>query len=569
MIKKLYISLLALAAFGYMAAAQGFDPTVEVSRTYESTLKHTPKPIPSMAVPDSLLRFDLDFDYSVFDRPFQGTGDYKPYLLDLRPQPDAYRGRKLYLKAGLGYTLHPELDFVYSPDAGKDSEVNIYAQHRSYFGKYEFPHFTDNTGYDSFSKVGVNGKTRLSAVQLFYNANYWGLLTKDNRHGYEPDKSSLNALDAMVGIRNAGPSDIFYSAGLNLSFGGDHVSSYEKNLSFFKIGFDGGIGKRLDDAVISTDVHFTRTSYSFDNKAHIGNWYIAPRYITEKDGFRLNLGAKIGSVMHSDVSWAADNVLDVHKSQVIYPDIHVAYELEPGKMDAYADLTGGDDLIGYEEIRSRDHFALPPITDNSLVRFNLNAGLRGNIDAAFRYDVAVGFRSVGHAGLYGVMNIFTTRKVYEDVTEPYLRASFAYDYKPLLIEGRLMFRSMSIGRSSEELEQDYIAFQVYTPRNFSADLSAMYFWKSRIKAGVTARIGSKIKGHIENPAVHQMLFGPNVAFNHSFDGYFDLGLYGEYKVDHMVSVYGRLSNLLNKKYMNDLMMPVSGLYLTAGIIINL
>ena len=91
--KKVLAAIVVFAGFGFVAGAQ-IDPTVEVSRNYQSTLKLTPKPVPQMAVPDSLLRFDLDFDYSVFDRAFKGTGDFKPYLLDLQPRPDAYRGKE-------------------------------------------------------------------------------------------------------------------------------------------------------------------------------------------------------------------------------------------------------------------------------------------------------------------------------------------------------------------------------------------------------------------------------------------------------------------------------------------
>lgn len=562
--KILYILAVALSC--QIAYAQGFDPTVEVSRTYESTLRHTPKPVPSMAVPDSLLRFDLDFDYSVFDRPFKGTGDYKPYLLDLRPQPDAYRGKKLYLKGGLGYTLHPELDFVYAPEVGNNSDLNIYAQHRSYFGKYKYSDAFNANGHDSYTKAGVNGKTGLGALDLLYNANYLGIHTKDvfNR------SSSLNGLEAMLGVRSTNDSDIFYSAAINLDFEGDKLSYNEKSLGIMHLGFDGGIGKVFSDYTLAADVHFSRSSYSFNGlKSNVGNWYIAPRYITEKDGFRLNLGVKLGSVMGSEHSWFnVDLPVKIHKSQVIYPDLHVAYELDPGAMDFFADLTGGDDLPGYQDIRFRDHMALPLYTDNSLVRFDFDAGLRGNISRVFRYDVALGFRSVGHMGLYAMTSGYYSIKVYENVTEPYLKGAFAYDCKPVLLEGQVVFKGTSLSKSSKDLSSDYNSYQVFTPRAFTAKLQAMYFWKSRIKGGVTATFGSRIKGTVD--AEDAGYGGPwGILPKEGFDGFVDIALVGEYSVDRTVSVYGRVGNLLNKKYFNDNLVPVSGLFVTAGIIINL
>ena len=54
--------------------------------------------------------------------------------MDLSP---AYSGEKsLYLRAGAGYTLHPELDFTWTPVRGRKFRMSLYARHRSYIGKY-------------------------------------------------------------------------------------------------------------------------------------------------------------------------------------------------------------------------------------------------------------------------------------------------------------------------------------------------------------------------------------------------------------------------------------------------
>lgn len=598
--KKLYISVLVFAAFGYMAGAQGFDPTVEVSRTYESTLKHTPKPIPDMAVPDSLLRFDLDFDYSVFDRPFKGTGDYKPYLLDLRPQPNAYRGKKLYLKAGLGYTLHPELDFVYSPEVGKASTVNIYANHRSFFGKNRYKTddlkdvvFTETpyiqyrpsffisdaewTGYNSFTKVGVNGTTGLSFGELFYNANYKGIHTKDGSVstllGTDKTTTSFNALEAMAGIRGAG-NGVNYNLAVSFSIGGDKYNNRDKNLSYTDYGIDGGIGKNLDDSRVALDFHFQNSSYSSNEKAHLGNWYIAPRYIFETDGFRLNLGAKIGSILHSDVMWFG-LPFDPNKSQIIYPDAYLAYLINPGELEFYASATGGDKLTNYQQIKERDAFAIPGMTDNSVEHINLRAGLRGNIGQAFRYDVSAGYRNVSGAVMYQFTTMNQRKTCFLDLSEPYFQANLIYDRKPLLIEGNVTVKGSSV--TMPDRENDIKMRNVYNdliamPRKVTADIKALYYWKSRIVGGITLKTASRanVKGDLfyvlNNNTASYLLTTKCTGY---FEGYLDLGLYGEYSVDRMVSVYGRICNLLNQKYYDNTLVPVSGLYATFGLIINL
>ena len=87
-------------------------------------------------MPDSVLRFDLEFDYSVSDSPYKGAYEFSPYTLDMKPSP-AYRDiRTFYLKAGAGYQLHPVFDAVWSPFVKGPFRMNIYALNRSFIGNY-------------------------------------------------------------------------------------------------------------------------------------------------------------------------------------------------------------------------------------------------------------------------------------------------------------------------------------------------------------------------------------------------------------------------------------------------
>ena len=69
-----YFALIAvLTAFVQTSLAQNLDPTVEVSRAYEGKLMEVHKPVLAMEVPDSVMQFDLEFDYSVFESPYKGS----------------------------------------------------------------------------------------------------------------------------------------------------------------------------------------------------------------------------------------------------------------------------------------------------------------------------------------------------------------------------------------------------------------------------------------------------------------------------------------------------------------
>ena len=57
------LSLSALLMSASAAYSQDLDPTVVVDRAYEGKLIEVHKPALEMSVPDTVMRFDLDFDY--------------------------------------------------------------------------------------------------------------------------------------------------------------------------------------------------------------------------------------------------------------------------------------------------------------------------------------------------------------------------------------------------------------------------------------------------------------------------------------------------------------------------
>ena len=64
--KKAYLVSAVLLMSAAVSFGQNFNPTVEVTNTYRGNSSEVHKPLLEMNVPDSLLRFDLDFDYEVF-----------------------------------------------------------------------------------------------------------------------------------------------------------------------------------------------------------------------------------------------------------------------------------------------------------------------------------------------------------------------------------------------------------------------------------------------------------------------------------------------------------------------
>ena len=167
------ILLMAVSAFfmllpASVLTAQNLDPTVEVTRAYVAGKVEVDKPAIRMAVPDTVLKFDMDFDYSVNLSPFRGSYKFTPYAVDVRPEPSRDYGKTFFLRAGAGYPLHPVADLVFTPRFGKAPfTMSVYGTHRSYFGNYRacsLAPFVEGTqtdsykGYCSLTNAGINGR---------------------------------------------------------------------------------------------------------------------------------------------------------------------------------------------------------------------------------------------------------------------------------------------------------------------------------------------------------------------------------------------------------------------------
>ena len=184
-LSRICLSAVLPAIFPFVAGAQNLNPTVEVSRQYRGTLMELDKPSLEKAVPDSVLQLNLQFDYSVFDSPFKGAYEFRPFLMDMDIAPGYVDARKLYLRAGAGYTLHPELDFVWSPVRNDKFRLSLYAQHRSYVGKYRalgletvggvtgiVPDGSRFSGHDLVTEAGIDGSFDWETGVLDFRTGY-------------------------------------------------------------------------------------------------------------------------------------------------------------------------------------------------------------------------------------------------------------------------------------------------------------------------------------------------------------------------------------------------------------
>lgn len=585
-----YISSIAVLPLAVLAAqAQSIDPTVEVSRAYEGRMIEVHKPMTEMEIPDSVTHFDLDFDYSVFDNPYKGTYEFNPYMQNMKPQHGEWPGRRLFLRAGAGYPLHPVFDLVWSPDLKGRFRMDAYAMHRSYIGRYRgiLPVKDEGTGdiyldsplssgsgasrtgwngYDMLTKAGFEGRLGWSGGVLTFNAGYFGLATRDSvlTRGY-------NALDLGLRVRSDASRDRYflYDAALAYRYGADNMTfpEYAGSLAgheFTLASSFGPVFSREQRLVLGVDADIVSYSSVFGTSA--GRFAVSPRYSLEKGRWSLDLGLQL-SVLFSGGRSGSLPAQDAGRGQYVYPDISAGFEIIRDCMQIYVKAGGGDKVGKYSDMISYGHFIHPfytygismPLLDNSVERLSVAAGLRGNIASRFRYDLSAGYRIFARAPLFVsvsdspyMLGAYSASLAYTGYNMFYASFDYGWESKDFSLDGNFTYRSSDVDIASPVQMQDgrYMAF--FAPARFSGDIRALYNWRKRIFAGADCDFSM---------ARESALF--------DIRGYADLGVYLEFRAARLFSFWLRGGNLLGMTVQRMPMYAESGINFTAGICLNL
>lgn len=586
-----YICVALIAAAGYSATAQNLDPTVVVDRAYEGKLMEVHKPAQVMAVPDSVMRFDLDFDYSVFESPFKGSYEFDPYLLSMKPSAATDKPGRFYLRAGAGYHLHPELDIVWSPDLFKYEEgfgMDVYARHRSFLGQYWAYDYdvmagllrTDETvaGYDLDSRAGVDLKYDWTQGAADLDLSYYGI-----HQGYSPSWGDVargyNAFDASFAVasREYAPGMIYGLSG-KYRFANDAVAFKEEansmNENRFKV--DGVIGGRFkgdDKLLLGVGMDFAGYTGQVETAAAVLSF--SPHYVIERDRFRADIGLK---VMTSIVDTLDGVFVKNSKDQIFYPDVDVRYSILPESLVVFFKADGGSKLNSYSALLEQNRHtirhmnAIPLNSDQtisypasfydmgvSVERVSLSAGFEGRIGRRFSWNLSGGYANLASGLMDALVYIHIETPQFEfsqlvpgfeygKYQKGFATLALLWDSERFAADGTVTYTSSwgdGFDKSSTSLK----------PAAVTGDVSFEYNYKKRVFVGVNCAFSTSRKGGEMNVL--------------SIPGYADLGLSAEYVTSRKISLWLKGGNLLGMTIPYDLVYAQKGPYFTAGICLNL
>ena len=569
---------------------QNFNPTVEVTNTYQGNASEFHKPLLGMNVPDSLLRFELDFDYEVFEKPYQGAYSFKPYMLNMRPAKDAWRGRQLYLKAGAGYTLHPQFEFVFSPEQSGPFQMSVYASHKSYFGNYHEikPELQDGLyrmkksggkfgGYDALTSAGFDGRYNWDRTILSFGIGYYGLAAKDSVMS-----RSYNAFDFNARVRSNNDSESYFLYDIELrgrvaNDGLDYKSfSFPEGVSVDKqnenwVLLDGLVGPVVNNSrSILVGFEAESASYSRFYDGNVGRVALIPSYRFKSGRWNLNLGVKLEFMFRNDADTLSFGKMGGGKGQIVYPDAHISFAAG-GNVALYADATGGSRLNTYSSQISENHHLNPsflvapvyelitPLVDNTVEKVNARIGVRGSAASSFQFDVNGGVGLYGNAlmesGLFTAGGDLVPALAYSDYNLIYANALVGLRTGRVKIDADFRYRGVSFP------DNDALNLGFTLPK-YSGGVRASYDISSRLYAGINVEAASWRDGKCASVASEDIL-------DVRVPGYVDLGVNCGYKFNRKLEFWLESGNLLCQAIQRNPFYAEKGPWVTAGVSLNL
>lgn len=549
--KNTILLVSAMCVTVQVAVAQNIDPTVEVTRGYKAELVDVHKPSMEMSVPDSVYKFDFAVDYTVADSPYGGAYEFSPYTMEMKPESLKEKPSVFYLNAGVGYTLHPTLDVLYSPALDGRFGVNLYGVHRSYVGDYRAAHVGKDVkgramsnGYDLMSGASADMRYDWDKTAVDLGVSYYGVAVNDFLH-----KEDFNALDVNLSVKSKSQwsKSFMYDVSAAYRFGDN--SEVREHLVGLDVKFGPALSARHK---VFVDAGTRFATYQKLYEATFGNVYVRPRYHFEWKWFKADFGLRASYVYSLDENFAQEN-------QYVYPDIRLNCIVGKDVMRAYLNVTGGEELHTYSSLLERNHHFYTgyqvygnALLGASLVRVKPELGLEGRVTKFFSYDLRGGY-SLNASSPVGTLikladGYYCPALAYSDHQQCFAKFDWNLSLKSFRFDGSVKY-TCTWGLSKSPASVYYVV-----PSQLTAEGSMVYNWNRRLYVGVDCQFASSAK--TSNKDVY-------VPY------YVDLGAFAEYSINRKLSVWLRGGNLMNMEIQRNLLFAEKGINFTAGICLTL
>ena len=569
--KKLQVFLLAIL-LSVPVLAQ-IDPTVVVDREFEGKIDVDVRmPQVPLTVADSLKKFDVSFDYSIFDRPFRDLYEFSPYqaaslgVVPLRPVPH------FSARVASQYPLMPEVDLFGQLVPKKNPNVNfgLFVKYSSEAGNIP--------AMDQFIKTLDARRLRMSAGAFFKYAwekgelslqgSYRTSYAKDRQDVHESlvatnfvldsAKHYVNAYEADFRIRSTNVKDhefyydidaSFVSSAKDLKYRLEAFAPY--TFSETALNIDAEFGSSFDEHRMYVDVRSQNNWYDQLDGYYLGIIEFAPIYRYSKGRFDGRFGIRFSN------SFAGDN------STSIYPDIDAKFELAENKLWIRAVANGGRNIdnlglhletapwmmMGFFNGSLPEPEAVQQASDLLKMRYTTRP-----IDAKLSFEGIIGSR-LG-INVYGTYTSFKDRMLLYSERFPQGVLPFVY---PEFVD----YAKLSAGVELTWTSKDLRVFTSVQGNKYNSE--SQLYMLPKIESLSQIEYNFKERLFLSTALVIQ---GVRESQLGEVPAYLDLSAKAEFKVNRFFSVYIKGGNLLNKEnyiYAGIGSMPING---GGGICIN-
>ncbi len=577
--RKFILPAILLLACLFSAGAQNLNPTVSVTNTYKGKLKESSKQQPRMTVPDSLLRFDYNFDYSVNDTRYGGISDFRPYTINMRPDAKVIDDRIFYLRAGAGYLFKPELNLIFSPTMRGRTRINLYNDFKGYYGDYkllglhrrsgaknDISHYSGRfyEGYDFSNNIGADFSLSLDKMDMKMHVSDDFFAVKDtlNRRFY----NGVN-FSASVKSRNDALRYIYYEGGVYFRYGRDNSARYKDFLNEILYGVNVKIGPVLNEKnriIVDLDLDAAR----YDKLFYASATHFAMSAKYEWMGERSYLGVGGGYALSLSPKGSYDSGTF---PLLPYPAIEARFNILPYALIAFADIDGGEYINTYHDfVKSNHHFdySFAGPDASGLLRISRKnigfaAGLKGQIRSYFNYKLSASYDVLGNSPLTRVFVLKdgagehnSAALLYADYNLFHTDLELGFVNEAFNVFGRMRYQKSNIDKNV-----------FFTLPEWTGELRFLYNWHKRINAGLRTEFASMREGtafYVKKDSGEHLSSVPM-----SVKEYLDLGLYTDYAYSSKITFWIQCGNLLNQEIQRNILYSEPGRSLTAGICINL
>lgn len=567
---------LMLQVSGIKGQNQKIDPTLEVTRNFDASMLNIHKSLLSTQINDSLARFNLDFNYTIFDKPYRDLYEFSPIPSVQIYSPLNVKHPVFLLKAGIHHPLAPEAELYIAPRLKNGNILSIsfgytgiYKEENAVkindYGKmeadknYDIPaHSTSLQGKIDYRKYWKRGIFSLSGILNYgrdfyygYNSSYFTGIENDysqiGHSSYMRDNNShrYNTAGVTMGVRSTGSKSSGIKFNYNLDATYRHTSDklFRENLNtnlsapqnrlkedFIKV--EGEFGPNFGRYnKFTIGFNSENVIYSGLQEYKYGIYEIIPQYTFESGRFTFKGGVKLSGRYKGKSG--ADRF---HNN--IFAKADALFEAVRRKLWLYGLIDGGNSINSYSSLLEQNRWIAPDMDLKATsVPFMAQAGIKGLAGSRFNYNLYVRFSAIEGLLQYVYMGRNMLDAEYSNTKCFTAGFDMGYINNRLDIAGGLSYNSYTDVKKS--LINKGKPFGM-PPVQFY--LKGEYNWRERIFAGLSLRYRDEIY-------VYDLFYSITQGSDSEIKapGFVDLGVTLKYRLNRNFTLFAEGKNLLGKE----------------------